>query len=353
MRKQPATTGVKTDRCVCKSAMNVHNATLHERMAGPIRPWFMLIFCVLLVVTLPTTAQAQETLIGVSLSPRSYDADEFLSFLDLATSSGEIISWSGDWDLLAEPTSAPHVLMQLAPTYRFTPVVILQFFDQDTGQLFRPLNADTQTQYVDLARQFASTHQPAYLGLGIEVNLLHTQQPAAYEAFAGLFADTYEAVKAVSPQTQVFTVFQLERMNGLGGGLFGGVNDTDQAQWPLLGDFPAADMVAFTTYPSLVFPDPARIPDEYYTVIRQHTDKPVLFTELGWPAASTISGWESDEQEQVLFLERFRVLVDELSPTMVIWSFMYAQQSPPPFDTMTLRRDNGSPRPVWALWANA
>jgi len=30
-------------------------------------------------------------------------------------------------------------------------------------------------------------------------------------------------VKSVSPQTKVFTIFQLEQMKGLNGGLFGGV----------------------------------------------------------------------------------------------------------------------------------
>jgi hypothetical protein len=50
---------------------------------------------------------------------------------------------------------------------------------------------------------------------------LRGTDPEGYDEFVELFAEVYGAVKEASPETSVFTVFQLERMKGLWGGLFG------------------------------------------------------------------------------------------------------------------------------------
>jgi hypothetical protein len=296
-----------------------------------------------------TAPSSNGTLYGVSLSPRSFEGDDFTRFFEEALQAGEAVSWAGDWAQLDAEGEAPDAVVGLAGRYGYTPVIIANLYRSGEGVL-RPLDATNLTMYEQRAVDFAERYKPPYLGLGVEVNILREDWPEDFEAFVGLFDATYDAVKAVSPQTQVFTVFQLERLQGLHGGLFGGAHDPSQAQWDIFERFEKADFFAFTTYPGIVFGTPAEIPADHYTAIRQHTDKPIAFTEVGWPAVLDVEGWESDEAEQAAFVRRFFELSQELSPEIVLWSFLYDQGLSDPFRGLGLLRDDGSRRPAWQAW---
>lgn len=299
-----------------------------------------------------SASPAPSLLKGVSLSPRSFESDDFADFFVKAGEAGQIVTWAGDWNELSNMVSgAPRVLMELASGYGLLPVIEAQFFSQSTGRLLRPLTAETRKDYDGYAAAFAREFKPPYLGLGIEVNILHEKAPADFDAFVALFGEVYDAVKAESPETKVFTVFQLERMKELGGGLFGGENDPAAAQWALLHRFPKLDLVAFTTHPLLVYKSPADIPADYYSAIRAHTQKPVAFTEVGWSSGTEPAGWESSEAEQAEFARRFFELAAPCGPEMAVWSFMYDVRTVVPFNSMGLRRGDGTARPAWDEWA--
>ena len=53
--------------------------------------------------------------------------------------------------------------------------------------------------------------------MGIEVNLPYEKNIMNFQKFGSLFTEVYHGVKSVSPTTVVFTIFQLEKMNGLRG----------------------------------------------------------------------------------------------------------------------------------------
>lgn len=288
---------------------------------------------------------------GVTLSPKSFQAADFTDFLAKAKQAGRIVSWSGDWNELGAGKGGPAVVAKLAQTNDFIPLIVAQFFTQSSGQPLRPLDDATSRRYKDAAVAFAKEYKPKYLALGIEVNVLYEKSPADFDRFVRLFDEVYDAVKAASPDTRVFTVFQLERLKGLRGGLFGGRNDPGNAQWDLLERFPKADMIGFTTYPGLVFRDPKDIPDDYYTEIAARTAKAVAFTEVGWHSSASPAGWESSEAEQAGFVGRFFGLTRDLKKEMAIWSFMYDQKAIEPFNSMGLRRRDGTARPAWDRWA--
>ncbi|MFH0815840.1 MAG: hypothetical protein V1934_03380 [Methanobacteriota archaeon] len=286
---------------------------------------------------------------GVTLTPKSFQGGDFETFLDLQNDAGEVVSWAGDWAELGEDDGAPATLVGLAKANYYIPVVEAQFFDASSGELLRPLNAANKALYIQWAEDFCREHKPQYLALGIEVNILQEKSPADYVAFVGLFADAYDAVKSVSPGTKVFTVFQLERMKGLKGGLFGGMNGS--GEWELLDDFPDADLTGFTTYPCLVYKDPSGIPEDYYSSIGDKTDKRPAFTEVGWHAGVEPMGWESSEGAQAQFVETFFDLVDYDHAEMVIWAFMFDQPGTPvPFSSMGLWTHDGEARPAWEAW---
>lgn len=316
---------------------------------------------ILVIVALLTTCIGQEDshlaetrresipLKGVSLSPKSFRADDFTEFFEKAVLAGEIISWTGDWIELETDRGGPAVITDLASTYHYTPLVLTQFFTQSTGRVARPLNEATTQTYVTSAVTFARTHSPEYLGFGIEVNVLYQKSPADFEKFVTLYREVYDAVKEVSPSTVVFTVFQLEKMKGLNGGLYGGANDPETAHWFLLDRF-ASDIAAFTTYPGLIYETPSKIPADYYTDIQQHTQNPIAFVEIGWHTDSSPPGWESSESEQAEFVERFFKLTQDLEMELAIWSFLYDQESLEPFKSMGLYASDGRAKQAWEKW---
>ena len=289
---------------------------------------------------------------GVSLSPKSTQSADLTDFFTKAVEAGSLVSWSGDWiDLCSSAETAPYVVADLASSYNYIPLIECQFFTQSTGQLLRPLDDATKQLYIASAESFAAKYQPDYLAFGIEVNILYESSTAEFDSFVQLFSQVYDAVKARSPATKVFTVFQLEKMKGLNGGLYGGTNDASANQWSLLDRFPKSDLAAFTTYPGLIYQAPADIPADYYTSIKNHTAKPIAFTELGWHSTAEPVGWESDENEQKEFVTVYFNLTRDLKTEFDIWSFLYDPDTAGIFKSMGLyNRVDGAARPAWDEW---
>ena len=319
--------------------------------------YLLLVFFILLLIGLvilrPSVKSSTKTLKGITLTPRSFQEADFKDFFNKAKEAGKIVSWAGDWNELSKTNGAPAVVASLATTYDYIPVVEAQFFTQSSGRLLRPLTESTKQSYKSSALAFAEKYKPKYLAFGIEINLLYEKSPSDFEKFVSFYAEVYDAVKAVSPDTKVFTIFQLEKMKGLNGGLFGGANNPDKAQWDLLNRFPKSDLIAFTTYPSLIYKDPSEIPADYYDEIDTHTQKPIAFTEMGWHSGASPAGWEGSEAKQADFVKRFFTLSGGLTREMVIWSFMYDQSTIVPFNTMGLRRSDGTAKPAWTAWLEA
>ncbi len=295
---------------------------------------------------------AEKTLRGVSLSPRSFKGEDFADFFEKAQQAGKVLTWAGDWWELVDEEGAAHEVTKLALHYELEPVIIATYFDQATGELARPLNETTRMQYIDSAVAYVKVYEPRYIGLGIEINSFKMKSQELYEEFVVFFRELYPLLKEASPNTKVFTVFQLERMKGLHGGLIGGINDESLFQWGLLDDFTDADALAFTTYPCLVFKDPSEMPEDYYGEIRSHTSKEVLITESGWFREGP-KGWESDDEEQVLFIHALFDLTEGLELPLLIWSFLYDPDVHIPFDTMGLLDADETHTRAWEAWTGS
>ena len=311
----------------------------------------VVFLAILLASQIFFTVKAEPTFdTGVSLSPKSYQPSDFNGFFEKAKQTGNIISWAGDWDDLGAVDKAPEVMAELASTYGYVPLIEAQFFTQSTGQLLRPLNDTVKQSYKNSTIQFASRFKPKYLALGIEVNVLYEKSPTDFEDFAEFYDEAYDSVKGVSQATKVFTIFQLEKMKGLNGGLFGGENDPAKAEWFLLDRFPKSDIIAFTTYPGLIFKNSSEIPSDYYSEINAHTAKTIAFTEMGWHTAPTPVGWEGSEEKQADFVRLFFNYTENVNKEIVIWSFLYDQNVTMPFNSMGFIGTDGNPKPAWNVW---
>lgn len=293
--------------------------------------------------------QSSGVLKGVTLTPKSFESADFTDFFVKAKQAGQLVAWAGDWNELGGDKNGPEVVTELASTYSYIPVIEAQFFTQSNGQLLRPLDAATKAEYKAKAVAFAEQYKPKYLGLGIETNILYEKSQTDFEDFAEFYGEVYDAVKQKSPNTKIFTVFQLEKMKGLG--FFDSGNS--EAKWFLLDKFPKSDIIVFTTYPGLVYKSPSEIPSDYYSEISTHTSKPVAFTEIGWHSAPEPTGWESSETEQAEFVSVFFNNTKNLNKEFTIWSFLYDQNTIEPFDSMGLFSINNNPKISWSIWTEA
>jgi len=133
--------------------------------------------------------------------------------------------------------------------------------------------------YKNSAVTFAEEFRPEYLRLGIEVNSVYMKSVEDFKEFVRFYNEVYDAVKAVSPETKVFTVFQLERTKEL---TLWEIEE-GKPHWEFIDRF-KTDLVAFTTYPDLYYRDPSDIPEDHYVEIEKITTKSIAFTEIGWIA---------------------------------------------------------------------
>ena len=191
------------------------------------------------------------------------------------------------------------------------PIINLSFIDRDaSGSLVLSQPPDTQYRgldddsfrkaYREAAVAAVRTVHPAYISLGNEVNRWYEQygsspvDPNSFIHFVTLYEETYDAVKAVSPETKVFCIFAREI-----------VSENREADMSVLQLFDSSkmDVVAYTSYPFAVHDigSPSDMPDDYYSVaIKQAglAGKPFGFTELGWSTLEAFGG----EDAQALFL---------------------------------------------------
>lgn len=279
--------------------------------------------------------------VGFSVSPRAFDEDGLADFYDTAGDLGSAVAWVGPWQDLAE---GGRWATTMTREHGLVPVVVTGF---PTEEGTRSVPEDS-SQLVSEVVGFVEENPVPYLGVGVETNtFLWEESVEEFEKYVVLFADVAAAVHEVAPGTKVFPGFQLERLRGLKGGLFG--DEPTDPEWDLLDRFPAADAIGFSTYPGLVFTHPDEMPDDYYSTILHHVDKPIVFTEVGWQAGGDLARWSGTPEKQATYVDAW---VPELADVgdMVIWSFLWDQETPPAFETMGLVPGSDDERPALQAW---
>lgn len=212
-------------------------------------------------------------------------------------------------------------------------------------------NVETRADFLQMVTDFARAHRPAYLFLGNETNVYWLATGGSdWSAWVSEFVACRAAIAAASPQTEVFTVFQLERMAGLGrkNGW------SDPPHWQLLDDFAAAGAgVGFTTYPYFEYETPAEIPADYYTRIAALWFGRVHFTELGWITAGA-PPYTGSPAEQADFVTAFFARTAGLNLGYATYLFLNDPAGlPAAFREIGLRDARGVPRPADAVWLDA
>ena len=216
-------------------------------------------------------------------------------------------------------------------------------------------NPDLKQAFVQEAVFIAKNLHPTYLGLGNEVNATFERNPGTYLAYVAAYKEAYDAVKAASPETQVFPSFQYEELLGVIPDL-----PPHPPRWQLLKEYEGKiDLFAITTFPSFAYNVARKVPPTYYSSIKDQTKLPVAFMSAGYasgPGRDNLNS--STPAEQRRYLQRLFEDADALGSPLLIWfaerdlSFATA----PPYDLLAslgLRDIGDKPKESWPLWEAA
>lgn len=288
--------------------------------------------------TLPSIPEGP--LLGLTFSPLAFDQEGIDGFFEAASESADAVAWLGPWD---DIDSGGTLVYEQARQRDMVPVIVAGLRSDESGRRVLPDDAE------DVAARLAGwveEHPVHYLGFGVETDT-HLS-PDDFERYAEIFGVVAQSVHKISPETIVFPGFQLERLQGLRGGLYG--EEDTEPRWDLLQMFPEADAVGFSSYPGLIYPTPSAVPSGYYASAAEEAGLPVVITELGWQAGGDLGEWSGSPDEQAEFV---RDVVPGLAreAQVTIWSFLFDQAAaPPPFDSMGLADSNGDARPTLEAW---
>lgn len=322
----------------------------------------------------PQQGEPRGFLLGLSAVPATLNDDAYRSAFDLAANYGEVllVQRTPSW---GEFTPGSRVSSQLrAATARERDAaqarglrlfVALDVFDPTTRDRLAGLPASQRSRGLDdpALRQalvaeatfIAVNERPAYLAIGMEINAAYERSPLLYQQYVTAYREAYQAVKTVSPQTQVFPTFQYEQLLGVIPS-----EPPHAPRWNLLDGFQGAmDAFAITTYPSFAYQVARKVPPRYYHDAKDHTKLPLLIAAAGYASAVSRDNLNSaTEPEQRRYLERLLTDAGELRIPLVVW---FAGRDPafaanPPLDlvgSIGLRTASDRPKEAWQVWEEA
>jgi hypothetical protein len=202
------------------------------------------------------------------------------------------------------------------------------------------------------ALQRLEIYEPKYMCLAMEINAYHEQHPADFMHFVTLFHEARRQIKRKAPETVVFVSLQWEQFLGKYGGQAG--LPKHDPSWEILEHFgDEIDAIGLSSYPlrSLEpqrLEDPDDLPDDYYAQLAHHTDKPIIFAELGYSSDPKFGG---SPELQAAFLRRLPRLLDGLDVPLINYNFLFdAKGFGEVFDSMGFITADGTVKPALQVW---
>ncbi|HAZ12888.1 MAG: hypothetical protein A2X86_08865 [Bdellovibrionales bacterium GWA2_49_15] len=291
------------------------------------------------LIVLMALSGCQKFDLGVAIGPRHQgmgpsDQDWIEHYTDTTHGARKSfhLNWRDAIETAGEIPANAHQAMQAAAQFGVRPVIgfgwsngagnpdLTSTSDPDNNSF---TNQDTRQDFRAMVTAFAAQYHPAYLFLGNETNsyfVTHTQ--AEWLAWVSLFEECYDGIKAVSPTTLVYTVFQLEKMKGLGknaGWIF-------PIHWQLIQDHlknGKIDAVGFTSYPYFEYQTVAQIPADYFSMLTAKLGgKSMILSETAWPAEAR-GPYPGSPTEQASYVNTLFARLQNMNIAYVAWLFEY------------------------------
>ncbi|MBX5329350.1 MAG: glycosyl hydrolase 53 family protein [Candidatus Bathyarchaeota archaeon] len=274
------------------------------------------------------------------------------------------VPWYNTTEHLKKPETQG--LLGLINSSGLTPIFQLNFWIIEGGKVvlqIPPYMNSTVTNlgtfelrqlWIEQAVNISRDYHPQYFCIGNEVDTYYWNcSQEDFDNYVSLVSETYDGIKAVSPETKVFMVFRLDTIDSYNG-------------WFLIEKFDKnkIDLFGFTSYPYMLgypgtawYEQPSDMPPDYYTRIMNYTgDKPIVFSEIGWTSSELLRG--GSEQEQVEFLLWFLEHTKDMPLEIVSWLCLHdlrtvEEETNPnatPNDFVGLKYKNGTEKAIWVYW---
>ena len=174
-----------------------------------------------------------------------------------------------------------------------------------------------QLVYRQYVQALVSIIRPGYLGLAAETNLIREQAPAAiYTALVQMTNAAAADVRGMAGTVPaLYASVQGDIAWGPAPAPYRGV-ETD------FRDFPFNQVLAISSYPYFLFPDPDQVPLDYYARLLNGRSIPVMVVEGGWTSAS-FGTVQSSPAKQARYLRRQERLLDS-AKAVAVFQLTYA-----------------------------
>jgi hypothetical protein len=192
-----------------------------------------------------------------------------------------------------------------------------------------------QQVYRQYVQAVASIIRPDYLGLAAETNLIREQAPAAvYNALVQMVNAAAADARALRATLPLYVSLQADVAWGPPPAAYRGV-ETD------FRDFPFIQVLALSSYPYFIFPDPDQIPLDYYVRVANGRALPTMIVEGGWTSGA-VGAIQSSPAKQARFLRRQERLLDS-AKAIALFQLTYTD-----LDVSRYPQGPGSSLPVFA-----
>jgi hypothetical protein len=287
----------------------------------------------------PTTSifDSGKTAFGFFPSPPEGTSESFIATIKTISEHGDVIllQQAIPWADFVDSSSGASQdiadlrnVLSLAQGYGLEAIFVIDPLNGLDRRRIAPLPAELEggdfstpeirSAFMNYALRLVSEFQPRYLGLASEINTYADAHPEDFPNYVSLYREVYAAVKATSPQTQVFVTFQWDDLNNVI------PFDTDtgepyQTKWEQVEIFePALDVWAISSYPFVAFENAADIPPDYYTPLLARTDKPLAVAE-GGVNSRDIGQFHGAPQDQVEYLNAIDTQIGE---RLAFWIYL-------------------------------
>ncbi len=268
-------------------------------------------------------------------------AEDYQTYINEVALTGDLLGVYVDW-------AAPDVI----ETIRFAdtiaggvkPLVALGFnFDLVDETYFSRHLPDIR----NTIREVLDTFELDYFAFGVEVNrLIPEANQETFLDFVNAYREVYDLVKFHSPDTKIFTIFQLENLKGaayLTGLEF-------EPHWQVLELFDdKMDLVGLTIYPFLEYTSVDQIPEDYYDEIPEYIHLPIAITEMAW-ISEDVSIVQGGEEDQVAFLLDILEKTRGWDLEIMLYSFLYEPVGADLFESAALKESTGEAKQIYDYW---